>query len=228
MFTIKHIVALSGGKDSTAMLLKMIEKGMTIDEIIFVDTTKEFPATYEHLEHLENNIQYDITRLSFDWEYWFKDHIKTKGKNKGEKGYGWPDMKRRWCTAKKRDLIKSYLDEKYTIYEGIAYDEQNRTKNNTGKIKHIYPLVYWQITERNALQYCWNKGYDWGGLYNKMFRVSCYLCPLQNLKELRVIYEDFPNLWQEMRDLDKVFDRKFRADYSIKQLEKKFQQKRLF
>ena len=36
----KHIVNFSGGKDSTAMLLKMIEKDMPIDEIIFCDTGK--------------------------------------------------------------------------------------------------------------------------------------------------------------------------------------------
>lgn len=31
----KHIVSLSGGKDSTAMLIKMIEMGMVIDDIVF-------------------------------------------------------------------------------------------------------------------------------------------------------------------------------------------------
>ena len=46
----KHIVSFSGGKDSTAMLLKMIEKGMPIDEIIFCDTTAEFPEMYDHIK----------------------------------------------------------------------------------------------------------------------------------------------------------------------------------
>ena len=32
------VVALSGGKDSTAMLLGMIERGMQIDCILFCDT----------------------------------------------------------------------------------------------------------------------------------------------------------------------------------------------
>ena len=223
----KHIVSLSGGKDSTAMLLKMIERDMPIDEIIFVDTTKEFPVMYEHLERLESNIPYEITRLSFDWEYWFKDHVKTKGKNKGEKGYGWPEMGIRWCTAKKRDLIKSYLDKEYIIYEGIAYDERERAKNNDDGVNREYPLIGLEVTEKEALQYCWGKGYDWDGLYSKMGRVSCYLCPLQSLNELRIIYEDYPKLWQEMKELDKEADRQFRADFSIEQLERKFQQKRL-
>lgn len=38
-----HIVSLSGGKDSTAMLLMMIERKMPIDLILFCDTGLEFP-----------------------------------------------------------------------------------------------------------------------------------------------------------------------------------------
>ena len=38
-----HVVSFSGGKDSTAMLLRMLELGMPVDEIIFCDTTVEFP-----------------------------------------------------------------------------------------------------------------------------------------------------------------------------------------
>lgn len=34
--TTKHIVSFSGGKDSTTMLLLMIEKGYHIDEILFL------------------------------------------------------------------------------------------------------------------------------------------------------------------------------------------------
>lgn len=49
----KHIVSFSGGKDSTAMLLMMIEKGMQIDDIIFCDTGKEFPEMYEHIKQVE-------------------------------------------------------------------------------------------------------------------------------------------------------------------------------
>jgi len=41
-----NIVSFSGGKDSTAMLLRMIELDMSIDKIIFVDTGLEFPELY--------------------------------------------------------------------------------------------------------------------------------------------------------------------------------------
>ena len=82
----KNIVQFSGGKDSTAMLLMMLEKGMPVDEIIFCDTGKEFPEMYEHIRKVEEYTGRPITRLkapkSFD--YYFCQHIKTKGKNQGQ------------------------------------------------------------------------------------------------------------------------------------------------
>ena len=39
----KNVVQFSGGKDSTAMLLLLLERGVTVDEIIFCDTGMEFP-----------------------------------------------------------------------------------------------------------------------------------------------------------------------------------------
>ncbi|MEG0261382.1 MAG: phosphoadenosine phosphosulfate reductase family protein [Oscillospiraceae bacterium] len=44
-----HVVLFSGGKDSAAMLLMMLEKKMSIDLILFCDTGFEFPAMYEHI-----------------------------------------------------------------------------------------------------------------------------------------------------------------------------------
>lgn len=33
----QHVISFSGGKDSTAMLLMMIENDMPIDRIVFID-----------------------------------------------------------------------------------------------------------------------------------------------------------------------------------------------
>ena len=43
-----HAVSLSGGKDSTAMLLLMIERDLPIDVVLTADTGMEFPELYEH------------------------------------------------------------------------------------------------------------------------------------------------------------------------------------
>lgn len=44
------VVSFSGGKDSTAMILRLMELGEQIDEVLFCDTYKEFPAMYDHVE----------------------------------------------------------------------------------------------------------------------------------------------------------------------------------
>ena len=222
----KNIVSFSGGKDSTAMLLMMLERDVPVDEIVFVDTTKEFPEMHEHIRAVESFINRKITILKIDFDYWFSDHVKIKGKNKGQKGYGWPDHRNRWCTALKRDAIKRYLrqfnSELITEFHGIAFDELKRTLNNPGR-NIQYPLVDWKITEQQALDYCYSKGFNWGDLYEKFSRVSCYCCPLSRLGELKRLLADYPDLWGEMRRLDRKSKRQFRSDYSLAQLECKFQ-----
>lgn len=39
----RHVASFSGGKDSTAMVLRLIEEGTPLDEIVFFDTGWEFP-----------------------------------------------------------------------------------------------------------------------------------------------------------------------------------------
>jgi 3'-phosphoadenosine 5'-phosphosulfate sulfotransferase (PAPS reductase)/FAD synthetase len=222
----KHIISFSGGKDSTAMLLMMIEKGMPIDRIICVDTTKEFPAMYRHIQRVQEYIKpLEIKIVKIDFDYWFGEHIKTRGKHLGKKGYGWADFKNRWCTALKRDVIKKITNQYKDIieYQGIALDEKNRIdKNGIRNIK--YPLVNWRITEKMALEFCYSKGFDWEGLYEKFNRVSCWCCPLQRLGELRTLYNDFPELWQELKEMDKKSFRKFRAERTVDDLERKFEE----
>ena len=67
-----YIVSLSGGKDSTAMLLRLIEEKRPIDRILFCDTGLEFPQMYDHLNKLEQYIGRKITRLKA--EYSFEDY----------------------------------------------------------------------------------------------------------------------------------------------------------
>lgn len=225
---LKHVVSLSGGKDSTAMLLKMLEHDMQIDRVVCVDTTKEFPEMYEHLKKLQTYISpLKIEILTLDYDYWFSKHLKYRGKNKGQiGGYGWPDFRNRWCTARKTDVFKRhvYKDQNSIIeYHGIAADEPHRVNNNVGRdIK--YPLVDWEITEKDALAYCYSKGFDWGGLYQKFSRVSCWCCPLSRIGELKTLHDDFPNLWKKLQEMDKLSFRKFRSDYTVEQLTQKFTQ----
>ncbi len=232
-----NVVSFSGGKDSTAMLLMMLERGIRIDRIICVDTTKEFPAMYRHIEKVQSICPIEIEIVKIDFDYWFGEHVKTKGKNKGKKGYGWPDFRNRWCTALKREaFLRQLYSHEYNIrkhgygrskdlemveYHGIAYDEKSRCKKNKDRVIK-YPLVDWRMTEKQALQYCNSKGFCWDDLYEKMHRVSCWCCPLSRISELRILYNEFPKLWNDLVQMDKKSFRKFRNDYSIEQLSGKF------
>ena len=63
------LASVSGGKDSTAMLLRLLEEGRQVDEILFCDTGLEFPQMYAHLEKLERYIGRPITRLKAPYTF---------------------------------------------------------------------------------------------------------------------------------------------------------------
>lgn len=228
----KYIVSFSGGKDSTAMLLKMIELNYRIDDILMFDFGKDFPDMYKHIKDVENYICRKITIIKpkRDFEYWFYKHTKTKGKYKGKNGYYWNSFQNRWCTRIKIDTIKDYYKSKYPNhliieYQGIAYDEPKRItyKVNYRKKIIIYPLYEWKMTEKDCLNYCYSKGFNFYGLYDYFNRVSCYLCPLQGINELRNLYLYFPELWKDMEFLDDKSQNNYRSDYTLDQLKIRFE-----
>jgi len=220
-----HIVSFSGGKDSTAMLLRMIELKMPIDEIVFADTTAEFPALYEHIAKVEKYIDRKITRLipEHDYEYMLLEREFSSRDGRLKHGYSFGSMTERWCTTyfKTRAINKHIreLKKSYEVieYVGIAADEPKRIRDKN------YPLVEWEWTEADCLQYCYDKGFDWGGLYELFGRVSCWCCPLKNLDELRKLRKHFPDLWEKLLDWQSKTWRKFKADYSVQELEIRFQ-----
>lgn len=207
------------------MLLMMLEKRMPVDDIIFCDTGREFPDMYDHISKVEKYIGRSITRLKaeHDFDYYFSEWQKTKGKNKDQKGYGWPRMWVRWCTRiLKQDVSRKYLAGlgTYTLYIGITADEPKRHINipeNT-----IHPLFDWGVTEAKALQYCYDKGFDWNGLYRYFKRVSCWCCPLQNMSSLRTLRKYYPQLWQNLKAMDAKAPYTFKPDYSVNDLERRF------
>ena len=49
-----HAVSLSGGKNSTAMLLLMIERDLPINTVLWADTGMEFPEMYDHISKVDD------------------------------------------------------------------------------------------------------------------------------------------------------------------------------
>lgn len=217
-----NIVSFSGGKDSTAMLLMMLEKGIPVDRVICVDTSKEFPQMYEHIKKVQAMIEpLKIEIIKIDFDYWFGERIKTRGRI-GEVGYSWPGILSRWCTGLKRNAIRKVKSRDDVGFVGIAFEEKERTLKNKGSETLRYPLVEWQITEKEALAYCYSKGLDWGGLYETFHRVSCWCCPFQRLSELRALRTYHPDLWQRLREMDLRTRYPFKGDVTVADLERRF------
>lgn len=223
-----YVASLSGGKDSTAMILRLIEEGWPLDRIIFCDTGIEFPQMYQHLKRLEKELPVPVIWLKADksFEHYLLCH-KPKRRDPNNPlaenvGYSWADSRNRWCTSVlKVRVINKYLAalrKKYEVlqYIGIAADEPKRIK------EHCYPLVEWGMTERDCLNYCYVRGYDWSGLYGLFDRVSCWCCPLQPLNELRILRRKFPELWQQLLEWQSKTWRDFKSDYSVEELEIRF------
>ena len=239
-----HAVSVSGGKDSTALLLMMLERNMPIDCVLWADTGMEFPEMYRHIARLDQTLFAErglhITKLKhptgFEWLMF--DEPKTKPtaiQRRVENGLpltgnGWPGISVRWCTGQlKTHLISKAVNQikgKYRAlhYVGIAYDERKRCKSE------VYPLVEWHITEAQALAYCYAHGYDWDGLYEIYHRCSCWCCPFQRIGELRKLRTHHPELWQKLLRMDEravqMFGTAplgtFRKGYTVQTLDQRF------
>lgn len=213
-------MSFSGGKDSTAMLLLMLEKKIRVDEIVFCDTGMEFPGMYDHIGRVEKYIGRKITHLKneYSFEHYMFKRQKTRGVNMHTPGLGWPMPTMRWCTHRlKMEVLQRYFKgRKIREYVGIAIDEARRCKDK------VYPLVEWKLREKDALAYCYEKGFDWGGLYRYSKRVSCWCCPLQNLNSLRSLRKWFPSLWQRLGAMDKRAKNRFKSNWTVEQLEQRF------
>ena len=213
-----NVISLSGGKDSTAMLLMMLERKEPIHSVVFFDTGWEFPEMYKHLDSLEKYTGLKIVRLypkiSFD-----KTILKRS----------WPQMWFRWCSGEKRDALAVYhgKHKQYSACIGIAINEKKRLTRSIKVHKNCvyrFPLAEWGVSEKDALAYCYKHGFDWGGLYNHFTRVSCYCCPLKSLGDCQKIRKHYPELWLKMLSLDKLIknNRGFKRYKTVYDLEKRF------
>lgn len=237
------IVSLSGGKDSTAMLLRMMEIGEHIDEVINLDTGMEFPAMYEHLDRIRRQVEaagIKYTRIANDksFEHMMLEHpinSKTWGVHAG---YGWPTPVIRWCTRHmKLDPLEKYmrsLAKQYNLIQciGIACDEYKRLERPANnKPGHRHPLVEWGWSEADCLEYCLERerGTGWAQLYELFNRVSCWCCPLAPIGELRKLWEHYPELWARLQEWEDYMTEhppyytKFKQEWTVRALADRFE-----
>lgn len=195
----KHVISFSGGKDSMATLLLMLDHKIQIDDIIFADTGLEFPEMYKYLVMVEQYIGRKITRLSHpsrNFENLFYQR-KRKGNYVGQI-YSFPRV--RGCYLQsylKMAPIKRY---KRTIgphisYLGIAYDEPERyTRLGKNERSLLYEL---KMTQTDSMAMVEERGLL-NPLYQYFDRLGCWLCPQQSIKSFRKLRRHFPGLWYQL------------------------------
>lgn len=132
----------------------------------------------------------------------------------------------RWGTSEKLRALKAHTKDGID-YVGIAADETHRFEKEK-RPNRVLPLRDWGITEADALQYCYTKGFVWHedgvSLYELLDRVSCWCCGNKNLKELKNMYLYLPWYWKKLKELQLNTDRPYRRNSgeTIFDLEERF------
>ena len=90
----KYIASVSFGKDSLAMLLRLIEENKPLDEVVFFDIGMEFQAIYNIRDKIkellaEKGIKFTELKPKCDFCYQMFEKVVNKGKPNEHKGYGW-------------------------------------------------------------------------------------------------------------------------------------------
>ena len=195
----KHIVSFSGGKDSTAMLHKLIEQGVQIDRVVCFECEWDFPQMEKHLKLVEDKTGLQIVKVRYYRH--FNEQLSC---------WGWPKSSGGWCTARKHRTCLKYIQGikgDKTEYIGFSADEIKRTQtgwmlNRKWPVK--FPLIEMGMGEADSLRYCRQLGYDWDGLYNVFDRVSCFCCPKGGKTKRRLIKQHYPELEKEWQRLDGI------------------------
>jgi 3'-phosphoadenosine 5'-phosphosulfate sulfotransferase (PAPS reductase)/FAD synthetase len=225
-----HVVSLSGGKDSTAMLLMMLEQGMPVDRIHYADVGEmaEFEEMYAYITRVEaytgikvttvRSKQYTARNIFFGYP--------TRGNHK-EEIRGFPPTVGPGCRYRswlKVEPLEEAAGCGNHVYIGIAADESHRSRSEEyaeGKNDYHFPLVEWGVTESACMEYLKARGL-YNGLYDFFGRIGCWWCPKQPLGSLRSLWKHFPDKWARLRELEDIQGRPFKHRYPAAELEKRF------
>ena len=189
----RHILSLSGGKDSTALAVYMRDRVPDM-EYIFHDTDKELPDTIAYLSRLEAYLGREIVRttagVTFD-KLW--------------RSYGriLPSNHRRWCTRMlKLKPFEKYVGQDEVInYVGIRADEArigyiSKKKN----IKAVFPFRDDGVDYDGVMAILEDSGLGmppytaWGRT-----RSGCFFCFYQQKIEWIRLRQKYPDLYEEAK-----------------------------
>jgi len=216
----RHIVSLSGGKDSTALALFMREHYPELPvEYVFCDTGAELPETEEYLERVEAVLGQKIVRLTALDDL----NVEEKGNRTPfdvwlDEVYGGylPNPQARWCTRvlKIRPFERYIGDDNAFSYIGIRGDENREgyTQQN-GKplvfsektnILPVYPFVEFGYGLTDIKRLLEESGLGLPDYYNWRSRSGCYFCFYQQIGEWQALKENHPDLFEKAKRYERV------------------------
>lgn len=182
----RHILSLSGGKDSAALAIYLRDRVPEM-EYIFHDTDKELPETYDYIATLEAILGEPIVRTTPEHSF---DHWLTVFKGM------LPSNHRRWCTKMlKLKPFEAYAGDGPVInYVGLRADE-NRTGYISTKpnILPVYPFQDDGLVRTDIVRIIEDAGLglppymEWGRT-----RSGCYFCFYQQKIEWVRLFETYP------------------------------------
>ena len=227
----KHVASCSFGKDSLATILLALMHSEPLDEVVYCEVMFDDAISGEVPEHRDfiygraipflerNGIKVVVLRSEMTYIRSFY-RVLQKGQSAGKLN-SWP-LCGKCCIQRDCKLppIRAYmrsLGSGVVQYIGIAYDEQERLTRLEAE-KTISLLEKYQKTERDAADICKR-----AGLYSPAYAFSdrngCFFCPNAKERELRHLYECYPDLWARLMECQgapnkatELFNRKERFD----------------
>jgi 3'-phosphoadenosine 5'-phosphosulfate sulfotransferase (PAPS reductase)/FAD synthetase len=209
----RHILSLSGGKDSSALAIYMRDREAwrqrlgkpskdpveSVEmEYVFCDTKEELQETYEYLDILEAFLGKRIVRLSDDrgFQHWLQVY-----------GNYLPSPNMRWCTR----MLKLIPFERYVgddlvySYVGIRADENREGYvSKKSNIIPVFPFKEDGITRDDVIRILNESGASLPKYYEWRTRSGCYFCFFQRKAEWVGLKEHHPDLFEKAKEYEKV------------------------
>ncbi|UJS26300.1 phosphoadenosine phosphosulfate reductase family protein [Thiothrix winogradskyi] len=208
---VRHLLGLSGGKDSSALAIYIRDKYPEIHEkmeYFFSDTGAELPETLEFIDKLEDYLCKPIVKLMPDG---FKDDPSSEDGLFGyylklHKDY-LPSPQQRWCTINLKliPFEKFVGNDEAVSYIGIRADEPERVGYISSKpnIKTRMPFREDGLDKEDVFKILDSSGVGIPEYYKWRSRSGCYFCFFQRKEEWIGLKEHHPDLFERAKKYEK-------------------------
>jgi hypothetical protein len=201
----RHILGLSGGRDSAALavFMRLYHPHLTL-EYFFTDTGKELPEVYSFLDKLEGFLGCPILRLNpdRDFDFWLDEYNNFL-----------PSPRTRWCTRqlKLRPLehwLRADLDSGVVVnsYVAIRADEPTREgyQSTHPNMRVHLPLRDGGIDRPGVIDLLRQSEVGEPAYYSWRSRSGCTFCFFQQKIEWVRLAEHHPDRFQEAVEYEKT------------------------